>query len=413
MLHMVFKYRTNFRGSRCIARRIPFQGILRVCLSAVLAFWLVSAAITSTTYIVSEKSNDYSVQSAINKAKEGDRIIVKSGTYSERLNITKKLIVKGVDTGEGLPVINANEKKSAINLLVDGTWLEGFLIVNSGSSLEDAGIKVFSNNNLIRGNILNNNSYGIYLKNSANNKIESNLARGNDVGIALQSSNNNMVINNFVTNNSFAGFFSGNSRNNTIRNNTGQENAWVGFLFNDTKNSSIQENAAIGNANAGIWMLNSRYNDINENNASNSPIFGFRLDASFNNTISGNTAHRNLDGISMDTSSGNIIIENNISNNIFGIYLDRSSKNLIFLNNFVENAMNSYSYNSSNQWNSDKAFNYLYKGMVSWDYLGNFWSDYEGNDAYESGIGNAAYINEYIKDEKPLISRKERYQILP
>jgi parallel beta-helix repeat protein len=409
---MVFKYKINFKGSRRQKRRIPFQGTLRVCLLTVLAFLFISATVTSTTYIVSEKSNDNSVQSAINKANEGDRIIVKSGTYSERLNITKKLIVKGVDTGGGLPVINANEKKSAINLLVDGIWLEGFMVVNSGSSLEDAGIKAFSNNNLIRGNILNNNSYGIYLKNSVNNKIESNHARGNDVGIALQYSNNNIVINNFVTNNSFAGFFTGNSRNNTIRNNTGQGNAWVGFLFNDTENSSIQENTALGNANAGIWILNSRYNHIKENNASNNPIFGFRLDASFNNTLSGNTAYRNLDGISMDTSSGNIIIMNNISNNTFGIYLDRSRKNLIYLNNFAGNAINAYSYNSSSQWISDKEFNYLYKGMVSWDFLGNFWHDYEGNDTYESGIGNAAYVNEFIKDARPLISRKEGYQIL-
>ncbi|HUS75019.1 MAG TPA: NosD domain-containing protein [Methanothrix sp.] len=409
---MVFKYKINFKGSRCQKRRIPFQGTLRVCLLAVLAFLLVSATITATTYIVSENSNDYSVQSAINKAKEGDRIIVKSGTYSERLNVTKKLTIRGVDTGEGLPVIDANKKNSVITLFVDGIWLEGFMVVNSGSSWEDAGIKVFSNNNLIRGNILNNNSYGIYLKYSTNNKIESNLARRSDVGIALQSSNNNIIINNFVTNNSFAGIFSGNSKNNTIKNNTGQGNAWIGFLFNDTENSSIQGNTAIGNANAGIWILNSRSNHIKENNASNNPIFGFLLDASFNNTFLENTAYRNLDGISMDKSSGNIILENNISNNIFGIYLDRSSNNLIYLNNFAGNAINAYSYNSSNQWNSDKEFSYLYKGMVSWDFLGNFWHDYEGNDTYESGIGNAAYVNEFIKDARPLISWKEGYQIL-
>jgi len=407
---MIFKYKIDSKRKK---RRIQFQGILRISILAVLTFLLVSASITATTYIVSEKTDDNSVQSAINRAKEGDRIIVKSGTYSERLNITKKLIIKGVDTGNGLPVVNANEKMSAITLFVDGIWLEGFFVANSGNSQEDAGIKVLSNSNLIRGNILNNNSYGIYLKNAINNKIESNKAWKNDVGIALQTSDNNIIINNFVTNNSFAGFFSGNSMNNTIINNIGQGNAWVGFLFNNTENSSIQENTAIGNANAGIWILNSRSNQIKDNNASNSPIFGFLLDASFNNTLTGNTAYRNLDGISMDTSSGNIIIENNISNNMFGIYLDRSSKNMIYLNNFDGNAINVHSYNSSNQWNSDKALDYMYKGMVSWDFLGNFWCDYEGNDvSYESGIGNIAYVNEFVNDRKPLVSRKECYQIL-
>jgi nitrous oxidase accessory protein len=410
---MVFRYNINFKGSKRKEKRIPFRGIQCFCILAFLVLLLASNTITATTYIVSEKSDDYSIQSAINKAREGDRIIVKSGTYPERLNITKKLIIIGVDTGEGLPVVDASEKRSAITLFVDGIWLEGFSIVNSGSSWQDAGIKVFSKNNLIRGNILNNNSYGIYLRDSANNKIESNTAKGNDVGIALQSSNNNTILNNFAANNSFAGFFLGNSRNNTIRNNTGQANAWVGFLFNDTENSLIQENTALGNANAGIWLLNSRGNQIKENNASNGPIFGFVLDASFNNTLFGNTAYRNLDGISMDTSSSNIIISNNISNNMFGIYLDKSNKNLIYLNNFLGNGIPVYSYNSSNQWNSDKAFNYLYKDMMrSSDDIGNFWDEYEGNDEYESGIGKTVYVNEFIMDTRPLVSRKEFYQIL-
>ncbi len=409
---MVFEYKINFKCTRRNKRKISFPGILHVSLLALLAFLLVSAATTSTTYIVSEKSDDYSIQSAINKAEEGDRIIVKSGTYSERLNITKKLIIIGVDTGNGLPVVNANEKKSAITLFMDGIWLEGFAVVNSGNSLQDAGIKVFSNNNLIRGNILNNNSYGIYLKNSINNKIESNLACGNDVGIALQSSNNNIVLNNIATNNSFAGFFSGNSRNNTIKNNTVNANAWVGFLFNDTENSSIERNTAVGNANAGIWVLNSRSNQIKENNISNCHIFGLILGASFNNTILGNTAYGNMDGISMDTSSGNIIIKNDICSNMFGMYLDRSSNNLIYLNNFVRNAIDVYSHSSSNQWNSDKTLDYLYKGLISSNNLGNFWCDYTGNDKYESGIGNTDYIKEFVKDRRPLVSRKEYYRIL-
>lgn len=410
---MVFQYIINFKCSKQKEKRIPFQGIQRVCILAFLALLLVSNATTATTYIVSEKSDDYSIQSAVNKAGEGDRIIVKSGTYPEKLNITKKLIIIGVDTGKGLPVIDANEKRSAITLFVDGIWLEGFSIVNSGGSWQDAGIKVFSNNNLIRGNILNNNSYGIYLRDSANNRIESNLAKGNDVGIALQSSHNNMILNNLAANNSFAGFFLGNSRNNTIRNNSGQANAWVGFLFNDTENSSIQENTAIANANAGFWILNSRYNQIKENNASNSPIFGFILSASFNNSLTGNTAYANLDGISMDASSGNIIVGNNISNNMFGMYMDRSNKNLIYLNNLIGNAIPVYSYNSSNQWNSDKALNYLYKGMIRYSSdMGNFWDDYEGNDEYESGIGKIIYCNQLLTDRSPLVSRKEFYQIL-
>ena len=125
-----------------------------------------------------------------------------------------------------------------------------------------------------------------------------------------------------------------------------------------------------------------------------------------------NTANGNLDGISMDQSNNNIILENNISQNEFGIYLDGSDKNIIYLNNFNLNTINAYSYNSSNQWSSDKEFNYLYRGIISWSSLGNFWHDYQGDDAFDSGIGTSACADEFIRDDSPLISMKENYKIL-
>ncbi|MGV8174419.1 MAG: NosD domain-containing protein, partial [Methanothrix sp.] len=132
----------------------------------------------------------------------------------------------------------------------------------------------------------------------------------------------------------------------------------------------------------------------------------------FNNTFSMNTANGNLDGISMDLSHDNIILENNISQNKFGVYLDGSDKNRIYLNNFIHNNINAYSYNSSNQWSSDKAFSYLYRGIISWNSMGNFWHDYQGDDAFDSGIGTSAYVYEFIRDEAPLISMKDNYKIL-
>jgi nitrous oxidase accessory protein NosD len=93
-----------------VQKRKTLLTVIRcVCLLAVLSLLFAAAPITAKTYIVSEKSDEYSIQSAINKAKDGDRIIVKIGTYSERLNITKKLSIKGVDTGNGLPAVNGQD----------------------------------------------------------------------------------------------------------------------------------------------------------------------------------------------------------------------------------------------------------------------------------------------------------------
>ena len=410
-LLMAIINKINLKGSEGLIRKSRSTGSF-LALLLILGVLLIASIANSATYIVSEKSDDYSIQSAINKAVDGDRIIVKSGTYSERINVTKRLIIRGVDTGNGLPVVNANGRRDVITLIADGIWLEGFLVINSGSASEDAGIKVLSSKNIVRGNILNNNSYGLFLKNASYNEIKSNQALGNDVGIALQSSRNNTIVDNYAANNSFAGIFSGNSKNSIIRNNSVYGNSWVGLLFNNTENGLIEGNTAFANVNAGIWVRNSKFNQITGNNASYNPIFGFILDRSSNNTFSMNTANGNLDGISMDQSNNNTILENNISQNEFGIYLDGSDKNIIYLNNFNLNNINAYSYNSSNQWSSDKAFSYLYRGIISWNSMGNFWHDYQGDDAFDSGIGTSAYVYEFIRDEAPLISMKDNYKIL-
>jgi pectin methylesterase-like acyl-CoA thioesterase len=58
---------------------------------------------------VGPEDEDYQqIQQAINNASMGDVIEVHSGIYQERLHVTKALTLMGIDTGKGLPVINAS-----------------------------------------------------------------------------------------------------------------------------------------------------------------------------------------------------------------------------------------------------------------------------------------------------------------
>ena len=60
---------------------------------------------------------DYlSIQAAIDNASAGDTIEVRSGTYYENVNISIQLILQGVDTGAGKPVVDANTSGNAIGL---------------------------------------------------------------------------------------------------------------------------------------------------------------------------------------------------------------------------------------------------------------------------------------------------------
>jgi parallel beta-helix repeat protein len=134
-----------------------------------LALMLLAGGAGAATLTVNASggANYTRIQGAINASSAGDTILVYSGTYYENVNVYKQLILKGVDTGGGKPVVNSNGSASAIILSAGNSTLEEFNAVNT-SGIE-SGIRVSLNNNVIRNNTASNNFYGIYLDYSSNN----------------------------------------------------------------------------------------------------------------------------------------------------------------------------------------------------------------------------------------------------
>jgi parallel beta-helix repeat protein len=140
-------------------------------------------------------------------------------------------------------------------------------------------------------------------------------------------------------------------------------------------------------------LVNSRNNTIYGNNITDN-AGGIGLYNCAGNSISGNNIiANNAWGISIDYySSNNNIYGNNITNNFSGIALDSSSNNnTIYHNNFMNNA-SQVGFSGSNVWDNGSE--------------GNYWSDYNGTDSNQDGIGDTPYtIDANNIDHYPLMAQ--------
>jgi parallel beta-helix repeat protein len=316
--------------------------------------------LSSTIYV---PDNYTKIQWAVDNATAGSTIVVKNGTYYENVAVTKQLILRGIDTYTGKPVVDAGGSGTAITLSADEITLKGFNVTNAGSSLRDAGIKVISSNNNIIDNTVTNNEKGISITSFSGNSITGSNVSNNRIGIYLVSASSNSIIDSNVSNNVM-----------------------------------------------GIYLVSASNNCITDSNVSNNYV-GFHLYSSCNNGITGNTVSNNsAGGIYLYSSSNNNSIAGNTAiNNYDGVYLYSSSNNIIYLNNFVNNTDNVYSRAAINIWNSIEEIKYTYKSKTHTNYLGNYWSGYNGSDDNGDGVGDSTYTIYSVKDYYPLIMEFENY----
>ena len=223
-----------------------------------------------TTRTVFPDNSDYeSIQAAIDAAYPGDTIVVHSGTYNERLNVTKPLVIRGMNTGSGMPVVDAEGDGSTVILNADGIVLEGLYLTGAGGWPE-SGIKVNSDDNIIaRVNVWENNWVGIYLRGCSNNTITESISsnNGND-GVMFYRSTGNTFRNNVVGNNGDDGVQFLNSRDNEVTDNVISNNDDDGIVLDTSETNYISANN-INNNNRGIFLKNTEIEGIGANTFGN------------------------------------------------------------------------------------------------------------------------------------------------
>jgi parallel beta-helix repeat protein len=251
-------------------------------------------------------------------------------------NINLKNFDYGVYCGSG------SENVIAGNTIINNTY--GVSILSSRNTLlennitdNSVGIMLYSSNNTLSSDIIKNNYYGIYLYHASNNTLfDNSITNNSNSGIHLSYSSNNAISNNTVTNN-YNGIHLGNASCNTLFGNIVADNGKNGILLEAGSNYNTLSINNITNSYWGcIWLEESSNNGIIGNNITNNDCGIGLYGGSSNNNVSGNNITANDYSIDLYYSSNYNIISGNNINNYWGcIWLEESSNNGIIGNNIT------------------------------------------------------------------------------
>lgn len=329
----------------------------------------------------------HSLRQALEIAVPGTTISVGPGTYEENnLLINKPLHIIGM-TNQVLPVVDAKGKGNGFVIQADHVEIAGLRIKNSGFSdtEEMAGIKVIKSSDcLIRNNLLENNTFGIYLAGSKSCTILANRIYGTHHSENLSGN----------------GIHIWNGDHMTIKDNELSGNR-DGIYFEFVTDSSILKNKSFSNMRYGLHFMFSHNNEYRENlfrdndcgvavmYSRNVRMFRNRFEQSHGpssyglllkdisesfvagNVFLDNTAGVLLDGTTRTNFEGNLFKKNGWALRALG----DTDSNKITRNDFVANTF-------------DVTTN---AGASQNEFIGNYWSRYRGLDLNNDGFGDEAF----------------------
>jgi parallel beta-helix repeat protein len=323
------------------------------------------------------KGGDFaSIQAAVDHVASGASIVVRAGTYRERVVVDKALTL----SAEGAVVIDAGRSGSAVTLSGSSITFTGFEVRNAGSAKTDAGLFISGNGNTVSRVKATANNFGIVVSGGHDNAITDSAAVGNKHdGIAVLGAVSTTVTGNRTEGNGRAGIWLAATHvgqvmqeavGNRVGDNETRKNRSFGIALNTGANrNEITANRVEANgramSDAGI-LLNCGPNDnlVESNILSRNQRHGILvMSGAFSNRIIANSVTGSANGIGIYDANSNEIASNTVTGSAdYGIRLDDmsplmggagkvpgiagafpvSSLNTLFRNDMAENRVNAF-----------------------------------------------------------------------
>ena len=212
----------------------------------VLTFFFFPGTRTSRGAEIIVPTDQPTIQGAIDKAVNGDHVIVEDGLYKENIVIQGSVVLRSRNGWEKTIVEPLEPKEDLIKVIEvpGGVTVAGFTLRGSLA----AGLHLIKSpkSKLFRNSITTNN-YGLQVEYSNGAIIKENTLNANDTGLYIYFSDESLIEGNDASNNTNVGILLHSSHRNILLENTTNRNLWNGITLSSSNDNKVTGNSALKN----------------------------------------------------------------------------------------------------------------------------------------------------------------------
>jgi parallel beta-helix repeat protein len=251
------------------------KAVLAVCI-ACLQPAMVTSSLSGTPYAAADAGgatlyvggsgpDNYSrIQHAIDDADDGDTVYIYNGTYAETIWIGKSICLIGEHKNG--TIIDGGGRGTVVTIESSGVTVRACTVTGGGGNFTDAGIRIVSDNVVVRDSIVrNNNGSGIYLTSASRCTVAHNTMVGNRYSAiyVTEESHSNNISHNTVRS-SISGIHAERSNQQMIEHNEVRDCA-TGIYLSENRENMILDNHFVDNE-EGMFCYYAVGNTIQFNN---------------------------------------------------------------------------------------------------------------------------------------------------